>query len=199
MTNYLRDLIRSRARVSVRAAPSTVSAVLSRLSKCVLIVLTVLSATSCRSTRAVAEKSSASNVQTAADSTQRLVRAVWQESVKADTATLTIAADSLKQLPEGARYVQRSGRAQVSVGKQRGTDGRAVLVVNASCDSLERLCALYEQQLSQGRQGCVSQSSSETKEEAEHRPNGIITSLKWLLVGLLAGWILGMIKATIKK
>ena len=55
--------------------------------------------------------------------------------------TLTVHTDSLLDLPRGASYHARSGRASVEVskGKEPGT-----ITVYASCDSLQRLVCHYE-------------------------------------------------------
>ena len=66
--------------------------------------------------------------------------------MKADTALLEIALDSgLWRLPAGASYAASSGRAHVKASvKQNGGGKPPTLVIESGCDSLERLCALYE-------------------------------------------------------
>lgn len=66
--------------------------------------------------------------------------------VKADTARLTLNVDTmLWQMPEGVQYVAQSGRATVKAGVKKDTSGRVkAIVIESSCDSLARLCAVYE-------------------------------------------------------
>lgn len=86
-----------------------------------------------------------------------------------EAVTLTIAADSLRKLPEGASYSARSGRASVDVrkGQSAGT-----LVVYASCDSLQHLVEEYERRMLQSsKDSTISKEKSETTmtpEEKEH-------------------------------
>lgn len=70
---------------------------------------------------------------------------MWTESVAADRTSLTLALDStLAHLPEGASYTAESGRAKVKASVKQSTDGKPpTLIIESSCDSLERLCVLY--------------------------------------------------------
>lgn len=61
---------------------------------------------------------------------------------------LTIATDSLRQLPEGASYADRSGQASVKVMRKAATATEPERIyVYASCDSLELQCERYERTL----------------------------------------------------
>ena len=66
--------------------------------------------------------------------------------MKADTALLEIALDSgLWRLPDGASYTASSGRAHVKASVKRNEGGKPPsLVIESGCDSLARLCAMYE-------------------------------------------------------
>lgn len=66
--------------------------------------------------------------------------------MKADTALLEIALDTtLWQLPEGAGYTASNGRAHVKASVKKNPDGKPpTLVIESGCDSLERLCLMYE-------------------------------------------------------
>lgn len=79
--------------------------------------------------------------------------------VPRETVTLTLSADSLLELPDGALYRAQHGRASVEVtkGREAGT-----IVVYASCDSLQRLVEAYERRLA-----TTSSDSAETKESSE--------------------------------
>lgn len=73
--------------------------------------------------------------------------------VPASSVKLTIPADSLRKLPEGAVYRGKSGQANLTVG----SDDSGNIVAEASCDSLQQLVLWYEEELARIR--------SETKNE----------------------------------
>ena len=81
--------------------------------------------------------------------------------VPASEVSLTLNTDSLLDLPAGASYHARSGRANVDVskGKEPGT-----IVVYASCDSLQRLVCYYER-LAGEYKASLERQSEEVKEE----------------------------------
>lgn len=98
--------------------------------------------------------------------------------------TLTLNTDSLLDLPAGASYHAKSGRANldVSKGKEPGT-----IVVYASCDSLQRLVDHYEH-LATGYKVTLDRQSEEVKEEK--KPPGV-----WRKIGtaFIAGVIAGIV------
>ena len=113
---------------------------------------------------------------------------------------LTIATDSLRNLPVGASYSGRSSQASVDVMRKAATaTDPEYIYVYASCDSLTLLCERYERQIlnmsivNSELERELSASKSATKhddeEVKEKPPNGIITSLKWLLAGIIIGTI----------
>ncbi|MEY8684845.1 hypothetical protein AB9N12_01445 [Bacteroides sp. AN502(2024)] len=75
--------------------------------------------------------------------------------------SLTLKTDSLLDLPAGASYHVRSGRANldVSKGAEAGT-----IVVYASCDSLQRLLEYYERQVGEYK-AALDSRTEEVKEE----------------------------------
>lgn len=97
-----------------------------------------------------------------------------------DQVTLPIAIPSLRELPEGAVFTYRSGRAQVKATMQGDT-----IYVTASCDSLQALLYQYEKELTKVR----NETISETKVE---KPPDLF-SWKWFVAGCLAGLLLGII------
>lgn len=74
---------------------------------------------------------------------------------------LTLNADSLHDLPAGASYHARSGRANLDV--RRGTEPGSI-VVHASCDSLQRLVEYYERLACRYKE-TLERQSEEVKEE----------------------------------
>ncbi|WP_418673235.1 hypothetical protein [Alistipes putredinis] len=98
---------------------------------------------------------------------------------------LTIAADSLRKLPEGAVYRGKSGQANLTVG----TDGKGNLVAEASCDSLQQLVLWYEEELTRIRSETKNNVSNDVQIE-KRPPNRMRTFMTGVLAGLLAGVLL---------
>lgn len=113
---------------------------------------------------------------------------------------LTISTDSLRKLPPGASYSGRSGQASVEVMRKASTATEPEYIyVYASCDSLALQCERYERQIrNMRRENAERQQDMQSREETllqqneelkEKTSNGIITSLKWLLAGIVIGII----------
>ena len=65
-------------------------------------------------------------------------------TVPMSSVTLTIATDSLRSLPQGASYSERSGQASVKVSRKAATASEPEYIyVYASCDSLQLQCERY--------------------------------------------------------
>lgn len=60
--------------------------------------------------------------------------------MSADSLSMTIPLTNLRDLPQGASYTQRKGRAQVTIRTLHDT-----LYLDASCDSLQQLVTYYQQ------------------------------------------------------
>ena len=60
---------------------------------------------------------------------------LYTSGIPASSVKLSIPADSLRQLPEGAVYRGKSGQANLTVG----SDDSGNIVAEASCDSLQQL------------------------------------------------------------
>lgn len=138
----------------------------------------------------------------------REVTVVRQEAVTVPESkvTVTIVKDSLLRLPEGASWTGRSGQANVNVQRRAATDGKPeVIVVEATCDSLQLQCERYEQTIATQKRAIDALADAgyrlyaEQREEVKEKPpNGIKTALKWLFSGIIIGLLLGRIKAIIK-
>lgn len=173
------------------------------------IVLSVLFLTGCAAhrksvTKAKEEQLSEtirtdSVIRLAIDSVSELVE-IRTEPVKVpmSAVTLTIATDSLRSLPVGASYSERSGQASVKVSRKAATATEPEYIyVYASCDSLELQCERYERQIRNlhsqygerlnEMQGRLSATSHELEEVKEKPHNAIGTELKWYFYGLLSG------------
>lgn len=119
-------------------------------------------------------------------------------SVPMSSVTLTIATDSLRSLPVGASYSERSGQASVRVSRKAATPtDPEYIYVYATCDSLQLQCERYERQIRNLRseygerliemQSRLLAMSHESEEVKEKPPNVIETALKWYFYGLLSG------------
>nr|DAY67621.1 MAG TPA: Hemolysin [Caudoviricetes sp.] len=173
------------------------------------IVLSVLFLTGCAAhrksvTKAKEEQLSEtirtdSVIRLAIDSVIELVE-IRTEPVKVpmSAVTLTIATDSLRSLPAGASYSERSGQASVKVSRKAATATEPEYIyVYASCDSLQLQCERYERQIRNlhsqyderlnEMQNRLAATSHELEDVKEKPPNAIGTALKWFFYGLLSG------------
>ena len=173
------------------------------------IVLSVLFLTGCAThrksvTKAKEEQLSEtirtdSVIRLAIDSVSELVE-IRTEPVKVpmSAVTLTIATDSLRSLPAGASYSERSGQASVKVSRKAATATEPEYIyVYASCDSLQLQCERYERQIRNlhsqyderlnEMQNRLAATLHELEEVKEKPPNAIGTALKWYFYGLLSG------------
>ncbi len=106
------------------------------------------------------------------------------EPVPISEVSLTLKTDSLLDLPPGASYHAKSGRANLDV---RGGPEPGTIVVYASCDSLQRLVEYYER-LTGEYKAFLDRQSEEVKEEK--KPPGV-----WwkILIALTAGFFAGTV------
>lgn len=108
--------------------------------------------------------------------------------VPASSVKLTIPADSLRKLPEGAVYRGKSGRANLTVG----SDDRGNIVAEASCDSLQQLVLWYEEELALARSEARRKTSNAVRTEEKHPPNRLRAFVTGMIAGLAAGTVLTM-------
>ena len=118
---------------------------------------------------------------------------MWTEGVAEDRTSLTLALDStLAHLPEGASYTAASGRAKVKASVKQNTDGKPpTLVIESSCDSLERVCVAYAQ--NNERLSVVNASlERRIREQSEERLKSARTAFDWwaFAAGALAGAVI---------
>ena len=89
--------------------------------------------------------------------------------VPASSVKLTIPADSLRKLPEGAVYRGKSGQANLTVG----SDDSGNIVAEASCDSLQQLVLWYEEELARIRSETKNEISNDVQTEEKRPPNRV--------------------------
>lgn len=113
---------------------------------------------------------------------------MWTEKVAQERVHLTIPIDSIGSMPSGASFVKKQGRANVkaSVGKE---DGKDVIYVDASCDSLQLLCLYYEDQTKKlTRQN--AELSNTIKTEKEQCSTPVKVAISSFIAGLVSGIII---------
>lgn len=106
--------------------------------------------------------------------------------IQASAVKLTIPADSLRKLPDGAVYRGKSGQANLTVRN----DGSGNIVAEASCDSLQQLVLWYEEELTRIRNETNSETSNDVQMEEKRPLNRMRTFITGVLAGLLAGVLL---------
>lgn len=113
---------------------------------------------------------------------------MWTEKVPQDQARLIIPLDSMGRLPSGASFNKKEGRANVkaSLGKQ---DDKDVIIIDASCDSLQMLCLYYEEQNTKlAKQN--AELSNATRTEKEPRLNAVKVAIFSFIAGLMSGTVI---------
>ena len=100
-----------------------------------------------------------------------------------DTVRMEIPAARLADLPPGASFHKRSGRASAGVSRKGDT-----LLVYASCDSLQALCHYYERTSASWRQR-YGEMEGLYKEERERRSKPVRT----FFAGFAAGALLSVL------
>lgn len=114
--------------------------------------------------------------------TVRYVLTTMPEPVS--VAKMDVAYDSLSALPEGAVFTAREGRATATLQK----DGNRI-VVYATCDSLERQVACYEEEIARLRMKDEQRSDSVRTETEERRRSVPVWAFLWGgAVGMLVMW-----------
>ena len=145
-------------------------------------------------------------IRLAIDSVSELVE-IRTEAVKVPMSAvmLTIATDSLRSLPAGASYSERSGQASVKVSRKAATATEPEYIyVYATCDSLQLQCERYERTIRNlhkdygeqlnGLKIRLAESKQELRELEEKPPNPVGMSFKWFVYGLLGGILIARIK-----
>ena len=103
------------------------------------ILLIALCAASCRSNQPMIRTTSVRY-----DSLQGTKKVVaWQETIPGSRVSLKVPMDSISKLPIGAWYTGKQGQASVMVGR----DSSDNLLVESTCDSIQRRCYYLEEEL----------------------------------------------------
>lgn len=114
------------------------------------------------------------------------------QAVTADTVRLVLDSVTVARLPDGAVFTARKGRSHVNLSRGKSEDGKPTLIIEAGCDSLQRLVESYERQVqAMEAQMRTSQAISETA--SERRSNPIKTMIETFLVGLAVGIVITLL------
>ncbi len=114
------------------------------------------------------------------------------QAVTADTVRLVLDSVTVARLPDGAVFTSRKGRSHVNLSRGKSEDGKPTLIIEAGCDSLQRLVESYERQVqAMEAQMRTSQAISETA--SERRSNPIKTMIETFLVGLAVGIVITLL------
>ena len=134
----------------------------------------------CASTRKTARETARTETATGrADSMRSEVRLVRTEAVPQSEVSLAIPADSLLRLPPRATYSKKSGQARVAVSRDRD-----VIIVHATCDSLQVLVEYYESTASRWRER-YEEMAGLYQTEVKRRSNPVRTFFCGLGAGIL--------------
>ena len=131
----------------------------------------------------------------AVDSTVSVVE-TWQTPVKVpmSAVSLTLPADSLRQLPPGAAYTARQGQASVKVRRTPPTATEPErLVIEAGCDSLELVAASYSKTiiaLKRQLKEAKKENSAFRETTKERSSNGLGTVFIAFIVGVATGIVI---------
>jgi hypothetical protein len=143
------------------------------------IVLTIAIALCASSCRAHRSSLSASERESAKDSLSTQIRLIQTIPIPAQAAALSIPARSLAELPPGAVFTAREGRASIEASFSGDT-----IYIHALCDSLQQLCQYYESEIVRIRSDIEARTVLKTKIETS---TDIFSPIKLLLAGFGAG------------
>lgn len=137
--------------------------------RCAVIMSIALCVSSCRTSKESLFQNRADNLLLKEINTTTYV------PVPTNRVAIPLSAESLRNLPEGAGYHKKNGRASLDLRKRGDT-----IFIEASCDSLQRLVTYYSSEL--------TRSKTETLlKDKETRSNAVWGPFKWLVIGFAAG------------
>lgn len=165
-----------------------------------LLALSVASCTTTRKTEAIdSETLQLTHATLSIDSVSRTTLQIVHQPIPSDTAKVTLSLSNLRDLPQGAEYAAQKGRAKVKV---RIRD--SLVMVTASCDSLQQMVEIYaeEAQFYKARADSLSQEKEKNVHTFKKEDVSLFSLLKHFLIGLLIGALVAtlfLFKITPKK
>ena len=160
---------------------------LSTLRTVASIMMIALFLSGCATSRKASVATEESVKQVSADTLQSEVRQTWTETVPQEEAKLEIPLAELTNLPEKAEYRAKNGRASATVQNKGG-----IIVVYATCDSLQRQCEYYERQMASYKKA-LEQQKNEARTDKERSSNPWKMLLIAFIVGVATGTVLTII------
>lgn len=106
-------------------------------------------------------------------------------TVPESKVTLSIPVDSVLALPTGASYSQKSGQARVNI--RRGTvagDQGEVIVVEATCDSLQLVCEEYMRTIQSLKKELAAAQHDSSEQMVKRGSDGVQMVVVFVLAGL---------------
>lgn len=126
------------------------------------------------------------------DSSQTVTWMVSTEGVPMSEVELTVPMDSIRKLPVNASYSAKRGQATAKVSRDVSNN----IIVYASCDSLERLVAMYQSKVSD-----YKKSNDLLKHQAEELEQTVSESrsipLRMLIKAFAAGLLAGIVTTSL--
>lgn len=171
------------------------------------IMIIALSVMSCASSKNLTRSASQSH-EVKTDSVQiKTTRSLTYAPVPESKVQVAIPMQNLLNLPTGAVFTDRKGQATVQVKFVKDTvyvgkvqQIKEYIYVTGTCDSLQRQCEYYENELTRIRGQSVQNEQTDTVEQSQTAPS--ITfwgAFKWCSIGIIIGAILTIITLIIIK
>ena len=113
--------------------------------------------------------------------TSRVVKEIKSQTIAADTASAVVAISAVESLPEGAIFVEKSGRSSVILKRVNDT-----IIITAICDSLQRLVYSYELEMSKIESWKSKSESQKIESETTYKKKTYSPFLAFFL-GIAAG------------
>ena len=113
--------------------------------------------------------------------TSRVVKEIKSQTIAADTASAVVAISAVESLPEGAKFVEKSGRASIILKRVNDT-----IIITAICDSLQRLIYFYELEIEHYKETLEQKNSEKTTAETTYEKKTYSPFLAFFL-GIAAG------------
>ena len=170
-----------------RSARWRVSGRLSTLLTAVSIMMIALFLAGCGSSRKASERIQEVTIRERIDSLWRMQRRIWIDTVPMEEARIEIPVAELKDLPKGAEYHAKSGRAGARVRTKGDT-----IVVWATCDSVWRLCEYYEREI-----GAYKRALEEDRRDEETVKERRLMPFKQIIIAFMAGAATGIVSTII--
>lgn len=105
-------------------------------------------------------------------------------TVPESKVTLSIPVDSVLALPTGASYSQKSGQARVNIRRETvAGDQGEVIVVEATCDSLQLVCEEYMRTIQSLKKELAAAQHDSSEQMVKRGSDGVRTVIE--LIGLI--------------